>query len=411
LKAIRRLLPIAGLLMLAGLGLDPNTCFAQSESRTVSGTPQIHKDFPYQTMWDDALAHAQTSRRPVLVFDIDLIDTNSVALAQEVLTQPGLRAIISSRFEPALNDFAVDPPLSVGLDSLRVLGQRLSGLERRYRLSVRPTLIVIAPDSTEIDRIVFANRLSVAALSTRLLEISEGKNTFASMIHDFWADTTSTEARQALIDKFEEHAMYDSVIYHLESLQSVRDSSVARGARIRYSILRLQIEGVTAPIRSLIASLGHNGADSVMHYEALQQILQTFQKRKLVDSVNAVYEELLAFTGDRAATLLNDYAWFLAGYTKDRARALALVDEALVKQPDDADFLDTRALILGQLGRFDEAIRTEQRAYDLAPQSDKAAFKESIESLKARKQAVYDEAHPKKVKKSETKKSMIHKPK
>jgi hypothetical protein len=385
------------LLLVCALGLS-SVARGQSDSRAFSITPQIHKDFPFQTMWDEALAKAQLSRKPVLVFDLDLVDSASIRVANEVLTNKELRDIVSTRFEAALNDFAVDPPLSVGLDSLRHLGQRLSGLERGYRIGVRPTLLVIAPDSTEIDRIVYAGDLTGAQLAARLTEILAGINTYSSMIRDFWKDSTSIPKRQALIDKFEEHALYDSVLYHLESLRRVSDPEASRAAQVRYSLLRMNVEGNITPIRTLIASLGPHGADSALHFDALMQLNQFFQRKKVTDSVLAIYEELLAFTRQRDPSLLNDYAWYMAGHTKDLKKALRLVDEALRSSPNDPNFLDTRALVLAHEDRIDEAIATEDRALSLAPASEKAAFADSLASLKERKKAMSNASSPKKSK-------------
>jgi tetratricopeptide (TPR) repeat protein len=368
----------------------PRLGSAQVAPATQSGTPEIHKAFPFQSFWDEALRRAQTSRKPVLVFDLDLIDSASIRVAYQVLENKALRDLASTRFEPALNDFAIDPPLTVGLDSLRNLGQRMSGLEREYRIGTRPTLIVLAPDSTEIDRIVFADNYSADQLAERLTEIANGQNTLADMIRAYWRDTTSVSAQQALVNKFEEHGLYDSVVAHLESLRRSPDATAAREASIRYALLRLQVEGNPEPVRDLIGTLGAHGDDSVLHYQALQQILQAFQKRKVIDSALAMYEEILKFTNVRDPGLLNDYAWYVAGYTKDQQKALSLITEALEKSPNDPYFLDTRALILGQLGRMDEAISTEERALKLAPADDLAAFKDSLQSLKDRKKAIQD---------------------
>lgn len=370
------------------LGLSSVARGQASDSRAFSITPQVHKDFPFQSMWDDALAQAQVSRKPVLVFDLDLVDSASIRVANEVIANEELKELISSRFEVALNDFAIDPPLSVGLDSLRHLGQRLSGLERSYRIGTRPTILILAPDSSEIDRIVFAGELTATEIASRLREILSGVRTYASMIRDFWMDTTSVPKRQALIDKFEEHAQYDSVLYHLESLQRSTDPAASQAARIRYSLLRMNVEGNITPIRALIASLGSHGADSAMHFDALTQLNQFFQRKKVADSVVAIYDELLHFTRQRDPSLLNDYAWYMAGHTKDLKKALALVDEALVASPNDPNFLDTRALILAHEGKLDEAIAVETRALSLAPASEKAAFADSLASLKERKKAL-----------------------
>src|SRR5581483_153670 len=205
-------------------------------------------------MWDDAVLASQKSGKPALVFDLDLVDSNSIKVAREVIADKGLQAFIRTHFEPALNDFAVDPPPSVGLDSLRNLGWRLSGLEKDYFISVRPAIVMIAPDKKEMDRIVFPQQLNSGQLEARLTEILQGKNTIQSTIAEFWQDSNSVEKRQKLIEMFQERSKYDSVLYHLQVLGKRNDvPDVAKEAQIRYAYLRLQIEGNTVPIEDLMS--------------------------------------------------------------------------------------------------------------------------------------------------------------
>ena len=171
-------------------------------------------------MWDDAVLTSVKSGKPALAFDLDLVDSASIKLAHRVIDNKALCAFISSHFEPSLNDFAVDPPPSVGLDSLRNLGQRLSGLEKDYGIAIRPCIIVIGSNMEEMDRIVFPQNLSANQLESRLKEILEGRNSLKSTIAAFWRDTSSVLIQQRLIDMFQEHSMYDSVLRHLEILRA-----------------------------------------------------------------------------------------------------------------------------------------------------------------------------------------------
>ncbi len=330
-------------------------------------------------MWDDAVLNSVRSGKPTLAFDLDLVDSNSIHLANEVMGSASLQKFIRSRFEPAMNDFATDPPPSVGLDSLRNLGWRLSGLEKDYGVAIRPAMIVIAPDKTEMDRIVFPQKLTATELEARLTEILEGRNTMASMIAAFWRDTTSIVLREGLIDMFEERSKYDSVLYHLQGLaQAKAYPTVARAAQLRYAYLRLQVEGNTAPIEEFMASLGNAPGDSLLHYELLDHLRDHFSKRKLHDSVNAVIEWTMTFTHFRDPDLLNDYAWNLASYSKDYDHALQLIDEAIAKKGSDPNYYDTRALVNGRLHRADDAIHDEETAIADAPKDDQSYFVEQL---------------------------------
>ncbi len=345
----------------------------------ISLTPQIHYDFPFQTMWDDAVLTSVHSGKPTLAFDLDFVDSNSIHLAHVVMESKQLQDFIKARFEPAMNDFATDPPPSVGLDSLRNLGWRLSGLEKDYAIAVRPAIIVIGPDKQEMDRIVFPQQLSASEIQQRLTDILEGRNTLKSTIAAFWRDTTSIVMRQQLIDMFEQRSKYDSVLYHLEGLAHTKEfPDIARAAELRYAYLRLKVEGNTVPIENFMASLGKGEQDSSLHYDLLNRLLDHFEKTKKHDSAAAMYDRIMAFTGVRDPDLLNDYAWNLASYSKDFQHAFALVNEAISKKSNDPDYYDTRALVNGRLHRFDDAIHDEETAVRYAPKDDHSYFDQQL---------------------------------
>ena len=370
---------------------------AQKVAPPASTTPMIHYDFPFQTMWDDAVIRSARTRKPVIVFDLDLIDSNSINLAQKVITSKDLQSYLRNHFEAAMNDFAVDPPMSVGLDSLRNLGWRLSGLEKDYEIAVRPCIILISPDKEEMDRIVFPQLYTAAVLEKRIKDILAGKNTLKSTIADFWKDTTSIPKRQYLINMFEERSKYDSVVRHLEVLCADKaHPKVARDAWIRYSDLRLRIEGNLAPLNQFAATLGKHGADSVLGYELLHKTLEFYIARKMHDSVSSTYERIMVYTGQRDPDLLNEYAWHIANYVKDAGPALPLIEEAISKRPTDPNLYDTRARINARLKHIDDAIRDEEKALSLSKTAeDKTYFATELVKYRQSKANPPAESSPK----------------
>jgi tetratricopeptide (TPR) repeat protein len=375
---------------------------AQSISDTrASTTPRIHYQFPFQTMWDDAVLTSVNTGKPTVAFDLDLIDSASIRLANVVLSDKRLQAFLRSHFEPAMNDFATDPPPTVGLDSLRNLGWRLSGLEKDYGIAKRPCVIVIGSDKQEIDRIVFPAMLSARQLETRLDDILGGRNTLQSVIAKFWSDTSNVALRWQLIDLFEERSKFDSVVRHLDGIRlDATHPADARRAWTREADLRLNVQGTTTLIESLMASLGTHGADSDLHYSLLVEVLDHYKKRKKADSVAATYERIMSFLGTRDPDLLNEEAWYLASNSSESERAIALVNEAIAARPKSPDFLDTRALAESNLQKFDEAIEDEKAAFKVAPKKDKSYFNSQIRRYKDLKKKSLDEqkedtTHPK----------------
>jgi tetratricopeptide (TPR) repeat protein len=351
----------------------------QPTNPRLSTTPAIHYEFPFQTMWDDAVLTSVHSGKPTLAFDLDLIDSNSIHLAREVIASDSLQKFINAHFEPSMVDFAVDPPPAVGLDSLRNLGWRLSGLEKDYGIAVRPAMIVIGPDKSEMDRIVFPQQFTASQLQQRLADILAGRNTLKSMIAAFWKDTNSIIMREQLIDMFEQRSKYDSVLYHLDGLAHSKEfPAIARTAELRYAYLRLKVEGNTVPIENFIATLGKGEQDSLLHFDLLNRLLDHFEKTKKHDSASAMYERIFAFTNFRDPDLLNDYAWNLASFSKDYQHALALINEAISKKSTDPNYYDTRALVNGRLNHWDDAIHDEETAVSYAPKDDHTYFDQQL---------------------------------
>lgn len=75
-------------------------------------------------------------------------------------------------------------------------------------------------------------------------------------------------------------------------------------------------------------------------------------------------------SGDSSAVLLNNLAYSLAELGEDLEYALELIDLALMYAPDDYHFLDTKAFILYELGRKEEAKIYIKRALDHGGKDD-----------------------------------------
>ncbi|HET6511564.1 MAG TPA: hypothetical protein VFH43_05195 [Candidatus Kapabacteria bacterium] len=366
---MKKLLPLVLLLSLCTLGTSAS---AQSQ-------------FPLTRFWDDALEAAKRSGRPALIFNIDLVDTMSVAFRDSILRRKDVQAFLSERFELGVNDFSTDPEPSVGFDSLRNLGLRLSGLEERYRVVVRPTAIAIRPDGSEIDRISFPNQMTAERFMQRVEELRQERNIITDYIREFWEDTSSEVKRLDLIERFEARSEYDSVVYHLDVIRQTSNvPEVRRNMTIRHAYLRFQIEGNVVPLRRFMYSLDPVGEDSILYLTGLQDMLQFYQNKKRVDSSAALYEEILQFTGSRDPDLLNDYAWELANYGRRLEYALELVNESLEKRPEEENYYDTRAMIYLLQKKFDLAHGDAVKALDFADEEEKKYFQERVEYYKKR---------------------------
>lgn len=344
-------------------------------------------------LWDVALAASHRSGKPALIFDVDYVDSTSKALRDNVIANARVRHFIDSAFEVGIVDFSVDPPPSVGFDSLRNLGNRLDGLEKQYQIVVRPTVILLRSDGSEIDRISFANKLNAPQFITRVQDIMAGRNTLESYRKAFYADTTSLESRMALIEQYEERSKYDSVLRQLEVLKEMKQyPQVSKQAALRYGYMRMQVEGNLSGIKKVMASLGHSGEDSILNLNILADLLTFYKNHKLYDSAAHYYDAIMAVTGVRDPDFLNEFAWNLASYTTQLDSALMLINEAMAKRPNEPNYYDTRALI-----HFRRKERTEARKDAELALANSPAGKEDKEYFEAQLKYYKEHEHDKDV--------------
>lgn len=374
---------------------------AQKKKNVLSGKPRFTVDgntidtmkmlrntgqwrFPITMMWEDALAKARKTNRPVIAFNVDYVDSASKGFRDRILEDPTVQTFLSQHFELAINDFSVDPPPSVGFDSLANLGHRLDGLEKGYAIASRPTAIILAPNGDEIERITLPNLLSSKEFINTIGDFLAGKNNIQSLSHLFWSDTTNFTARTKFLDRLVARAEYDSTIYQLGVISNMKDRpKEASAAAKQYAYLRFSVEGKTAYLKQWIYSLPKKGNDSLEAVQGLHDLLEFYQVRKKIDSIVVGYHNLFDYTGDRDPDVLNNFAWDLTNFSKRWEEALVVINEAISKKPAVSDFYDTRALIHASLQRFDEAIGDEELAlhYSLKKE-DKKYFIDRIQSYK-----------------------------
>lgn len=356
--------------------------------------------FPVTDMWDDAMARARVSKKPVIIFDVDYVDSSSVGFHDRILKDPSVLVYLFENFELATNDFSVDPPPAVGFDSLRNLGRRLDFVEKGYGIAVRPTVLLLNPDSSEIERIPYPNLMTSEQFIDRVQQYLHGINTVNSLRKKFWSDTTNFAARKAYLNRLSERSEYDSVVYQLGVIAQMHNfGPESRDAAKQYAYLRMNVEGQNQYLRTWIAALGKTKQDSLDALQGLRDLLEFYQARKKIDSVAASYDHIFEFTGVRDPETLNNYAWDLATHSKRWDEALSLVDEAIAAKPKSADFYDTRALIYWSKQDFQDAVRDSEESLKYAKtKDDRAYFSDRVnfytEQLKKSKEVKPDAPAP-----------------
>ena len=350
--------------------------------------------FPITKFWDDAIKASQKSHRPVLAFNVDFVDPNSIYVRDKLLRDPELMIYLTKNFELALHDYSVDPPPEVGFDSLRTLGSRLDKLEKGYNIVSRPTAIIINSDSTEIERIPDLQNYSTDQFIKILNEYLVGKNTIGSLGKEFWNDPKNLDKHKRYLDRMMVRFDYDSILYHYDLLAHNpnfgQTPQVMKEGAAEYAYLRFKQEGNVFELKKWLATLDRH-SDSTLILAGLKDVLEYYQGRKRIDSMAASYHNIFSFTGERDPDLLNNFAWDYANFSKSYDSAMVYVNEAIAKDSKNANYYDTRALINYDQKDYDAAIRDAKLALKYSKKDDKEYFKERVEYFEKEKKKITTE--------------------
>lgn len=350
--------------------------------------------FPVTKMWDDAIRISQKSHRPVMAFNVDYVDPNSISFRDNLLRDQEVMIFLSKNFELAVNDFSVDPPPEVGYDSLRNLGARLDGLEKGYNIVSRPTAILLNPDKTEIDRIPDLQNYEPARFIQRVKDYLAGKNTIWELSKEFWSDVKNLDKHKRYLDRLMERFDYDSILYHLTLLSTDpnygQTPGVMKEAAAQYAYLRFKQEGNITELKKWLGSLDQISESAIIS-AGLKDLLEYYQSRKKIDSIAVYYEHIFAFEKDRDPDMLNNFAWDIANFSTKYDSALSVVNQAIAKNSKNPNYYDTRALIQLDRKEYDAAITDAHLALKYSGKDDKKYFKERIEYYEKEKRRILSE--------------------
>lgn len=360
------------------------SAYAQHKPKQAE-TKKVYLDqFPIRKFWDDALGAAKKSGRPVLIFNVDYVDSPSIAFRDKVLRDEKVKEYVNETFELAVNDFSVDPPPTVGWDSLRNLGLRLDFIEKGYRIAVRPTALLVRPDSLEIDRISYPDRMTPDEFITKLKDYLAGKGTLEAVRKQFWRDTTNMEVRFRYIEKLVERSVYDSTVRHLSVVAEDKQyEALAKESRKRLAEMRFYTERRPKYLAAWLTTVSKTDVqDSVDMLNAHYAIIEFWQREKETDSLDVWYNKIFTFLGERDADLLNNFAWDLVSYSLKYDSAMSLITEAIAKNPNEPNYYDTKALIHYKKYEGALAVEASEKALSLAPKDDNAYFADRVRFYK-----------------------------
>lgn len=115
----------------------------------------------------------------------------------------------------------------------------------------------------------------------------------------------------------------------------------------------------------------------------IQQAAVVYVKMDKEDRALALYGPAYMQKNINDASTLNSYAWFWAGQGKNLQSALIAAKKAVELQPKRYYIWDTLATVYAKAKNWPEAIKTMEKAVELAPDSSKETYKKNLEKIKA----------------------------
>lgn len=214
------------------------------------------------------------------------------------------------------------------------------------------------------------------------------------------APAALAEAYQLLSRIAEEQGQLDEAV---NLLAKIEDPSVRYSTRIRQALIRAKQKRVDEALALIDSANAQTDEEMLMGGSAAAQILRDAKRlpeaikrlqaldEKMPDSVNVKYELAMLYERDnqmRAAERLlrqvialdagyahayNALGYSLADRNQRLPEALALITRALEISPQDPFILDSMGWVKFRMGKFEEAVKYLNQAYERRPEAEIAA--------------------------------------
>jgi tetratricopeptide (TPR) repeat protein len=289
---------------------------------------------------EKVLKEAAEKERPVLVRFHKETEAQSRWMETKVWTDPEVTAFLGEN-----------------VATLRVESGRgeADALVDRYRIRAWPTMLVLDAEGEEEER----------------LEGVGGKPWVMSLLRDA-AEGVSVRSLRAKAEQKPDDAGRRGKLgirlflrgdpgatLHLEKavkVDAAMEKETTKEAAFLLEVRAAMTGGSAGPLKAFLDKHGDTAQAWTVH-EALIAVLS---KRK--DEAGQVPSWEYLVEREPNAERRNGLSWALARADREPERALALVEEALKEQPDNAAFLDTKAECLSRLGKHEEAVALEKAA-------------------------------------------------
>jgi thioredoxin-like negative regulator of GroEL len=319
--------------------------------------------------FDQVLARARDEQKPVMLDFYATWCSPCKKLERETFQDPDVTSFTSEQLVCARRNAERDDGLE---------------LARRFMVLNYPTVILLNPDGTEIDRHV--GYLPPTDYLALLQNYLAGINTLDDYQRRVAESPDDAELHLELGTKLSHRLMGDEAEYHLQrvtELDPANESGLAVEALMMLGDLHRRLATrEDSPVEwELAVGYTRRAMEEYPSEETLKHGLKRiayYQKHAgNLDAAAEAHRELLALDPDNPK-LLNAFAWFCAkeGVALDEATEKALL--AVKLSDGDPAIVDTLAEVYYARGMYDEAIATIQEAI---AKDDDAYFREQLDKF------------------------------
>jgi tetratricopeptide (TPR) repeat protein len=239
-------------------------------------------------------------------------------------------------------------------------------LREFFKMRGFPTIVVLAPDGLERDRMVGFDGDAEKFMAT-LEDWAADKSTIVSYLNRWAKDSTDVEWNYRIAERYIDRAQSELSQPFFERIIRL-DAADVNGylpeAHFQLAVHQLRSLSNPAPLNELMAVETDQG-----RLQAGYSILTSyFEDQKDTTKTVEAYREGLKKLPE-STNLMNGCAWFIhSDALKDLYPwAIELAERAVTIEPDDASIWDTLAWNYYDAGRLDKAVDAAQKALDLAP--------------------------------------------
>lgn len=268
--------------------------------------------------------------------------------------------------------------------SIKINGKKDAGPELKKQLSVYgyPTIVFVAPDGNEVDRISGWDGNTQNFLAT-LKAYLAGEGTLKSLLTQYESEPDNLELNSKLAEKYLSRWESSKAVPYFQNILRLDPENSYNFADKANCYIALNDVWTNEDPKATEEFIKNCTSDELLR-KSFSELIRFFENKKDVENTLRIYDSYLNhFKNDTG--IMNGYAWYIyeERLTDKYDFGIEIAKKAVSLEPDAAHIWDTLAWLQFESAQMDDAIKSMEKAVELEPSED--SFKKSLEKIKAGK--------------------------